>query len=248
MPVTEVEVDAVLFDMDGTLIDSTPAVNATWKEWIDHYNLDYDYVMARCHGRRTIENLKILVGIPDDQLIEQTKKFEGRISELAEEAARTGGEGQIVALPGAARLLAQLNEGRDETRRAGWAIVTSATAAYAHVGFPASGVSNQPPGAFITADLVSKGKPDPEPYLLGAAKLKPPADPKHCLVVEDAPPGVRAGRAAGAYALGLTTTHAENLVREAGANWVVPDLSKVSARWEGDGVDARLFIRIDEVN
>lgn len=220
----------------------------TWSEWIKRYNLDHDYVMARCHGCRTVENLKNLVGFKDDQLEEGAKEFEGRISEIAIEAAETNGPGQIVALPGVVRLLSQLNQGRDQPgRRAGWAIVTSATSAYAFVGFKASRatVESTPPGAFVTGDSVSKGKPDPEPYLTGAKLLNPPADPKRCLVVEDAPPGIRAGVAAGARTLGLYTTHAEKLLWEAGADWVVPDLSNVSARWEGEGANARLFIRIE---
>lgn len=204
--------------------------------------------MARCHGCRTVENLKNLVGVPDDQLEQGVKDFEARISQLAEQAAEINGSGQIVALPGVTSLLTQLNQGRDQAgRRAGWAIVTSATKAYAFVGFKASRANDAstPPGAFVTADIVSKGKPNPEPYLTGASLLQPPADPKNCLVVEDAPPGIRAGVAAGAKTLGLTTTHAENLMWQAGSDWVVPDLSHVSARWEGEGAEARLFVRIE---
>ncbi len=109
MSTVEIEIETCLFDMDGTLLDSTPAVNQTWAEWIEKHNLDFDYVMARCHGCRTIENLKNLVGLPDDQLEEGTKAFESRIADLALEAKRTNGPGQIVALPGARELLAQVS-------------------------------------------------------------------------------------------------------------------------------------------
>ncbi|KDN45880.1 HAD-like protein [Tilletiaria anomala UBC 951] len=242
---TELEVDAVLFDMDGTLIDSTPAVNQTWKEWIDKYNLDFDYVMSRAHGCRTVENLRNLVGLSEDQLADGTKAFEGRIAELAAEAKQTNGPGQIISLPGARELLAQINAGRekDPERRAGWAIVTSATKAYASKGFAASGVASAPPEVFVTADIVSKGKPDPEPYLRGAELTG--SNPKRCIVVEDAPPGVVSGKRAGAHVIGLRTTHDGAKQWANGADFVVEDLRKVSARWEGGGKDAKLFIRVE---
>jgi beta-phosphoglucomutase-like phosphatase (HAD superfamily) len=116
--------------------------------------------------------------------------------------------------------------------RPGWAIVTSATAPYGHVGFAASLSSPSPPRTFITSDQVSRGKPAPDPYLLGAEQSG--ADPKRCLVVEDAPPGVLAGKAAGCRVLGLKTTHDVGRMWEAGADFVCQDLSGVSARWEGE--------------
>lgn len=124
-------------------------------------------------------------------------------------------------------------------RRSGWAIVTSATSAYAMQGFAASQASPSPPSTFVTSDLVSKGKPDPEPYLLGAKLTK--SDPASCLVVEDAPAGVIAGKAAGCKVLGLKTTHEAAKMWEAGADFLCEDLSKVRARWEG----MKLIIEID---
>ncbi|PWN33032.1 HAD-like protein [Meira miltonrushii] len=242
MTVKTIEVDAVLFDMDGTLIDSTPAVNATWGEIAIKYGLDYDYVLQTCHGWRTVENLKRFIpSIPDEQLPEEVKAFEGRISQIAEDAKKNGKqEGQIVAMPGAVSLLDEICSGQkeDPKRRAGWAIVTSATKAYAQLGFASANVA-PPPNVFITSDLCSKGKPDPEPYLLGAKHLN--VDIKRCLVVEDAPPGVESGKSAGAKVLGLKTTHDGNRMWQKGADFVVEDLSKVHARWQGD----QLFIDID---
>lgn len=117
--------------------------------------------------------------------------------------------------------------------RPGWAIVTSATAAYAHVGF-ASAALCAPPQHFITGDICARGKPDPLPYVLGAERVG--VAPQRCVVVEDAPAGVRSGRAAGAHVIGLCTTHAERSMWEAGADWVVQDLASVCARWEGEEV------------
>ncbi|CAD6889693.1 unnamed protein product [Tilletia controversa] len=256
----EIEVDGVLFDMDGTLIDSTPAVNATWEETAKRFNLDLEHVMATCHGWRTIENLRRFVpSLTEDELPAEVIKFESRIGDIAAEAVKSGKPGAIVSLPGAKELLAQINAGRDEdpTRRSGWAIVTSATKAYAHKAFPSSGVAPAFPETFITGDLCTAGKPDPQPYLLGARGSRQASSPspssekdegnaKGYLVVEDAPPGVLSGKRAGAsYVLGLKTTHAGSKQWANGADFVCEDLRSVSARWEGRAGAARLFIRIE---
>ncbi|PWN54356.1 HAD-like protein [Violaceomyces palustris] len=238
----ELEVDTILFDMDGTLIDSTPAVNATWAQFAEDYNLDLDFVMKTCHGWRTIENLKRFVpSIPQEKLPEEVKRFESNILVVAEREKSQSGEGSIVAMPGAKELLSQLNQGLEQRRvqggRQGWAIVTSATKAYAHKGFEQAQVS-QPPEIFVTSDLCSKGKPDPEPYLLGA-KLSQ-VDIARCLVVEDAPPGIRSGKAAGAKTLGLRTTHDGEKMWDDGADFVVEDLRSVSAEW----IDGRIKLTI----
>lgn len=114
----------------------------------------------------------------------------------------------------------------------------AATSAYAQKGFRAADVAD-PPRAFVTSDLCSKGKPDPEPYLKGAELSH--ADVSRCIVVEDAPPGVLSGKRAGARVLGLRTTHDGGRMWDQGADWVVPDLSYVHARWEGE----KLLLTID---
>ncbi|WFD01101.1 hypothetical protein MYAM1_003862 [Malassezia yamatoensis] len=247
----EIAVDTILFDMDGTLLDSTEAVNNTWKEFADKYHLDMEEVLRSAHGHRTIENLpRFIPSLKGTELLEEAKRFESRILELAEEkvnnmAAQSQmkaiSEGGIVALPGAKELLAQINAGRElnPSRRVGWAVVTSATSAYARQAFQLADLCT-PPDVFVTGDMVSHGKPNPEPYEKGAS-LSGVQDIKRCLVVEDAPPGVASGKAANALVLGLETTHDASRMWERGADYVAKDLSKVQARWEGD----QLLVTID---
>lgn len=169
---------------------------------------------------------------------------------MHESATQGRPQGNIVAMPGAKELLRQIHAGaeRNPSRRAGWAIVTSgmhhvpthtATDEYAKRAYPLAGVSDLP-SVFVTGDMISKGKPDPEPYQRGADLAKV-SDISRCLVVEDAPPGVRSGKATGARVLGLKTTHDGARMWESGADWVVDDLSKVQARWDGD----KLLLSID---
>jgi HAD superfamily hydrolase (TIGR01509 family) len=240
----QIEVDTILFDMDGTLIDSTPAVNATWASFAAQYGLDLNFVMQTCHGYRTVENLKRFIpSIPEAELPREVERFESNILVVAEEKRARGEEGSIVAMPGAAALLAQIEAERPSAEaRDGWAIVTSATSAYAQNAFAAARVA-RPPAVFVTSDVCTRGKPDPEPYLLGARLAG--RDIARCLVIEDAPPGLRSARAAGAISLALRTTHsAEQLLAEH-PTYIVQDLRSVSATWKPDGSALLLTIRTE---
>jgi sugar-phosphatase len=129
----------------------------------------------------------------------------------------------VVALPGAAKLLKALP-------MECWAVVTSATRALAEVRMRAGGLPL--PKNFVTADDITHGKPNPEPYLKGAKLLGVAA--ADCVVVEDAPAGIRAGKAAGARVVALRTTAGDAELREAGAEWIVEDLSQLSVNEDGD--------------
>lgn len=200
-----------------------------------------------------MENLsRYIPTLKGAELDAEVVRFESRILVIAEENRRKAKEtgvddGTIVSMPGARELLSQLNMGRDThpERRNAWAIVTSgahiltATGAYAAKAYKAADVA-APPDSFITSDLCSKGKPDPEPYLKGAELINA-KDMSRCIVVEDAPPGVLSGKRAGARVIGLKTTHDGQRMWDNGADWLVEDLSKVSACWDS----GKLVLTID---
>jgi mannitol-1-/sugar-/sorbitol-6-phosphatase len=184
---------AVLFDLDGVLVDSTPVVERVWKTWANEHGLDPDYVIQWAHGRRSIETIRRVA--PQLEAAKENLKVEQREIEDLE---------GVRAIEGAAELIASLPPGH-------WTVVTSATRAlaevrmnYVHLPFPKDA---------ITAEMVERGKPDPEPYLKGAALLG--FAPAECLVIEDTAAGIAAAKSAGMQAIGLTTTYAAYELREA---------------------------------
>ncbi|AEW97630.1 phosphatase [Streptantibioticus cattleyicolor NRRL 8057 = DSM 46488] len=204
--------DALLFDMDGTLISSLESVVRCWRRWAREYGIGAErFGRVRLHGRPAVEIIGEL--LPPERVAGAL----ARIEEL-EVADVAGG---VVRLPGTAELLAALPAER-------WAVVTSATGRLARARLAAAGIT---PGLLVSADDVRRGKPDPEPFLLAAGKLG--FAPHHCTVFEDAPAGLAAGRAAGMYTVALTTTHD---VAELAADLVVADLSQVTAAAGADGV------------
>ena len=211
--------DAVIFDMDGTLIDSVPAVERSWGIWAAEYGLDVDTI-RRFHGVPAAGIVEVL--IPKDR---QQIAID-RINEL--EVADVEG---IVVLPGADGLLATLAAGGVPT-----AIVTSGTTDLAEARLEATGLTHPP--VVVTASDVERGKPWPDPWLEGARRLG--VDPADCLVVEDAVAGLRAARAAGCRALVavLGTTAREELESE--ADVVVPDFTHLTTHVEGGRVSVGL--------
>ena len=202
---------AILFDLDGVLVDSTGSVARQWTLWAAEQNLPPADVLRAAHGRRTVETVHLLAPHLDAET--ETARLEAR------EAQDADGVGRIA---GALELLSSLPQGR-------WAVVTSATRYLATRRLQTSGLPQ--PSAFVTADEVRQGKPHPEPYLQAAELLKIAA--KDCLVFEDTPPGIEAARAAGMKVIALATTYpAAELAR---ADALISDLSPVRVRPKSSG-------------
>ena len=196
-------VDAVLFDLDGTLVDSTASVLRNWAR------------LATILGRDGEDLAGHLQGIPGRQVLRMIEPglSEERIRELDEmlidgEVADTA---DVVAAKGAAELLAALPADR-------WAIVTSGPRRLARARIKVAGLPM--PGILITADDVVTGKPDPAPFRLAVERIGHPAE--RCLAIEDAPAGIASARAAGCRVLGVLTTY-PSLEAD-----TVPDLTALS--------------------
>jgi mannitol-1-/sugar-/sorbitol-6-phosphatase len=202
---TTIRCRAVLFDLDGVLVDSTPAVARVWAWWARAHGFDPDEVVRKAHGRPSIATIREL--LPGADHAAEDREVERR--EIADI------EG-VVALPGAVELLQGLPRER-------WAIVTSCTRPLAGVRIAAAGLPK--PKYLVTSTEVKHGKPDPEPYLKGAQLLGVPAS--ECIVIEDAPAGIRAGKAAGARVVALRTTASDAELQQAGADWIVDDCAKL---------------------
>jgi HAD superfamily hydrolase (TIGR01509 family) len=178
-------VQAVLLDMDGTLVDSDAAVERSWRTWAVEYPVDPGRGPLVAHGLPAVANVRRLR--PDLSEDEAAAAAQHQLELEYDDVA------DVTAAPGAHELLAELD-------RLGlpWAVVTSADVPLARTRLDAAGIR---PALLVTIDDVRHGKPDPEGYLLAARKLG--VDPRRCLVVEDAEAGVSAGRAAGATVAAL---------------------------------------------
>ena len=175
---------AILFDLDGVLVDSTPSVARVWTRWALAYGIDPQHAIAHAHGRRSIETVRALA----PQLNAEEENLRVEQMEIEDK------EG-VTALPGAARLLTILPQNR-------FAIVTSATRPLARARIGYAGLPL--PEHLLTANDVTQGKPSPEPYLKGAALLG--FEPQDCIVIEDAPAGITSARAAGMQVIALSNT------------------------------------------
>ena len=223
--VAEVQVNSircrgVLFDLDGVLVDSTPAVARVWTWWAREHGFNAEEVVRQAHGRPSITTIREL--LPDGDHDAENREVERREIEDIDD---------VIPLPGSPQLLEALPLDR-------WAIVTSCTRRLAEVRIAAAELPK--PKYLVTSNDVSRGKPDPEPYLKGAQILAVAAE--ECVVVEDAPAGIRAGKAAGARVVALRTTAREAELREAGADWIVNDCSELSVDLPPSG-EAFLLLR-----
>ena len=205
------------FDLDGVLVDSTPCVTRVWTTWASEHGLDPAYVVHVAHGQKAIETVRKVAPQLDAE-----REFR-RIEQM--ELDDVDG---LCLLPGAQELLNVIPRDR-------YTIVTSGTRRLATkrlqtVGLPV-------PRNMISADEVTKGKPNPEPYLAGAAAVRFSAN--ECVVFEDAPSGIRSAQAAGATTIGVATTYA--LEEIAFAAVVIPSLASVTLQ----GLDANSGLRFE---
>ena len=196
---------ALLFDLDGVLIDSTPAVARVWHRWALDHGFIPEEVVARAHGRPSLATVR-------DYLPHADHDAENREVERREIADLAG----VIPLPGALALLASLPPDR-------WTIVTSCTRRLAEVRIQAAGLPL--PARMVTSTDVTQGKPHPEPYLKGASLLGFPA--AQCVVLEDAPAGIRAGKSAAAKVIALKTTAPPAALRDAGADWILNNCADI---------------------
>ena len=218
---TIVSAEALLFDMDGVLINSIPAVERVWSRWATDRGFDVQEVLHRAHGRPSIDTLRYL-------LPEADHEAENRIVEQAE----IDDVADIIPLPGVKELLAALPNDR-------WAIVTSCTRPLAEVRIRAAGLPT--PGLFITANEITHGKPNAEPYLKGAAGLG--FAPERCIVVEDALAGIASGRNAGARVIAFTTTASITDLVAAKPDWMLKDCSVIRL----DASEPTLKLALEEI-
>jgi mannitol-1-/sugar-/sorbitol-6-phosphatase len=202
---------AVLFDMDGTLVDSTQVVELAWGGWAVRHNIPLEEVLSFSHGRPTIATLEhFLPGRDHSEELEELARFED-----------TQTEG-ILAVPGAAEVLHTLQKQNHP-----WAIVTSAWRRLAETRIIAAGLPL--PRVIVPVDEIRNGKPDPEGFLQAAEQLG--VAPEECLVFEDTRPGIDAGLGAGMQVVGLLTTFSAQELRH---QPLIADFRDVAIRREGE--------------
>ena len=210
----KIHAEALLFDNDGTLVSSLESVRRCWTRWAAEFGITAeDFARVELHGRTAVAIAADL--LPADVVPAAV----ARIEALEVEDVPNGG---ATLLPGTRDFLDALPADR-------WAVVTSATRRLAEARLAHAGIL---PKTLVVAEDVTRGKPDPEPYLLAARQLG--VDPARCVVFEDAPAGLQAGRAAGMITVALATTHEAH---ELDADLVVSDLSAVSALVSDGGVE-----------
>lgn len=229
MVVSTIIVDAILFDMDGTLIDSTPGVLKAWDTFGAGYKLSNSAAVAHAtHGRRLYDTLKEYCGITEDLIQAEIDRFENEVI-----------LGGVTPLPGAIDLVSKLMSNPSSNSK--WTIVTSASDKYAPRALERSGIPI-PLTGIITANDVSEGKPHPTPYLAGAVRCG--VDPKNCLVIEDAVSGLISGRRAGSLTVAVCTSTSRAVIDASGSSpdFIVSDLTKVTVDITGN----KLQVTIDQ--
>ncbi len=218
-----VTASALLFDLDGVLTDSTPAVTRVWTEWAVEHGFEPEKTVREAHGRPSIETIRELLPDADHEAL-------NRVIEAREIADLDG----VVAFPGAIELLNSLPPDR-------WAIVTSCTRDLAEVRIRAAGLPA--PLNIITSSDITNGKPHPEPYLKGAERLG--VTPADCIVLEDVSAGIRAGKAAGARVIALRTTATDDELRSASPDWILNSCADITSTQDPSSGLLRLTLSSD---
>lgn len=203
---TKIACQALLFDLDGVLVDSTPAVARVWNIWAHKHGFNPEETIRKAHGRPSLATIRELLPNADHAA-------ENAIVEKMEIEDVEG----VIPLPGSAELLQALPAGR-------WTVVTSCTRKLALVRLRVAGLPV--PEKMVTSSEIANGKPHPEPYLKGAQLLG--VAPQDCIVFEDAPAGIRSGKSAHSRVVAFQTTERDDFLRAAGADWIVKDASAVS--------------------
>lgn len=199
----------LLIDMDGVLVDSTAAIARSWTRWSARQNMEPAYVIHFAHGRMAPDSVRELLPLASPEVHRKEARWMER-AEIEDVA-------DVVALPGARALLAAVPASRR-------CVVTSSTRPLAEVRLRAAGLWELVTH-IVTASDVRRGKPDPEPYQKGAARLELP--PNECVVIEDASSGTRAAKAAGARVLAVRTTSEDAPLLAAGADWIANDCASL---------------------
>jgi len=213
--------DAVLFDLDGVLVDSRHCIERHWLTWASQHQLNTDKVLHYAHGRRTVETIHLVA--PDLDAEREAAAIE------ASEANDTSG---LVKIPGALELLRSIPADA-------WGIATSGTHAIAATRLTFGGLPV--PDVLISSEDVVSGKPDPEPYLFAAMMLG--VKPASCVVIEDAPSGIQAGRAAGMHVVGvISSAYTQEELQQ--AQVVVRKLSDIEVMEAPKGGLGRLIVRV----
>jgi sugar-phosphatase len=206
--------DAIIFDLDGVLIDANSVYERHWQAWAERNQVPFADILAVHHGRPAAQTVEIVAPHLDPQ-----REAADYNRSLLADTDLTG----VLAFPGVAKLLSSLPADR-------WAIATSAPlpvaiARLGHLALPQ-------PDVLVTADDVARGKPEPDPYLMAARGLGYP--PQQCLVIEDAPAGIKAATAAGTFVLAVTTTHGSGELN--GANGLAARLVDITVGVDANGV------------
>lgn len=215
----EIAVAGVLFDMDGVLVRSTHGDERCWTRWVTHHGLTETFDLRRTHGRRAVDTIReYLPELTSEAMADHLAQLDS----FADEE-----QFGVIAYPGAIELLASIPPYR-------WTVVTSASEKMMRSRLREAGMTT--PRHTVGGDTITMGKPHPEGYLRGAGILT--RQPGECLVVEDAPAGVRAGKAAGCQVLAVASSHRPDELQE--ADWIIASIDQITVSVDAETASLKL--------